>query len=505
MGLKPQGRSASQCFSADDIGSVDDSGKPGSLHGTGLGKEQGGCVLASTISAFQTFKRSVGPSSSHTHGPIVIGNLFRRFLAQQPQLHGFQRLRVTLFWSLARTGRGHMTDNAVLAGLSGFDPVSAELEDINGTLERVLASKTLDLGVKKITFDPAKDMLWSPYKRLPGHENALTIQLFDAQGAELVNKTYYSIGGGMVREADQGGVDQAGAEPYPYKKASEWLAIAMREGVALSEIVKRNSAALEHLTLEQTENRMLEIWQVMKRSVERGLEPTEKVLPGSLRVKRRAPQLFEAAKRPKRKGIFASNDINRYATAFAYAVSEENAASGRVVTAPTNGGAGVLPGVLYACLFLDDFSDKQIVEVLFTAAGIGGLIQANASISGSEVGCQGEVGAACSMAAGAVCQLFEGTPKEVEYAAEVAMEHSLGLECTPMKGYVQIPCIERNGIFATKALAAAQHAITLKDHRISLDLVIEKMYENGKRMHPDFKETSRAGFGTITPDLDFPV
>nr|WP_243435980.1 L-serine ammonia-lyase [Acanthopleuribacter pedis] len=468
-------------------------------------KTKGGCVLASTISAFQTFKRSVGPSSSHTHGPIVIGNLFRRFLAQQTHLHGFKRLRVSLFWSLARTGRGHMTDNAILAGLSGFDPVSADLADINGTLARVLATKQLDLGVKSVPFDAAKDMLWSPYKRLPGHENALTIQLFDEEGREMVKKTYYSVGGGMVREADGEELDQAGSERYPYKKASEWLAVATREGVPLSEIVKRNSATLEHLTVEQTEARMMEIWQTMKRSVERGLEPAEKLLPGALKVKRRAPQLFEAAKRPKRKGIFASNDINRYATAFAYAVSEENAASGRVVTAPTNGGAGVLPGVLYACMFLDDFSDEEIVAVLFTAAGIGGLIQANASISGSEVGCQGEVGAACSMAAGAVCQLFGGSPREVEYAAEVAMEHSLGLECTPMKGYVQIPCIERNGIFATKALAAAQHAITLKDHRISLDLVIEKMYENGKRMHPDFKETSRAGFGTITPDLDFPV
>jgi L-serine dehydratase len=252
---------------------------------------------------------------------------------------------------------------------------------------------------------------------------------------------------------------------------------------------------------------MFAIWKAMKDSIERGLNPSNKVLPGVLQVKRRAPFLIEAARRPKRRGIFASNDICRYATAFAYAVSEENAASGRVVTAPTNGGSGVLPGVLYASQFLDDFKDEEIVDVLFTAAGIGGLIQANASISGSEVGCQGEVGAACSMAAGAAAELFGGTAGDVEYAAEIAMEHSLGLECTPMKGYVQIPCIERNGIYAQKALASAQHAITLKHHRVSLDLVINKMYENGKHMDPDFKETSRKGFGPIEPDLEckFPV
>src|SRR5690606_24088716 len=207
---------------------------------------------------------------------------------------------------------------------------------------------------------------------------------------------------------------RSGEQPYPYSLASEWLGHARKNGMTLSEIVKRSVAPSEHMSPQQVKARMATIWAVMKTCVERGLQPKETVLPGVLRVKRRAPQLFDAAKKPRRRGIFASNDICRYATAFAYAVSEENAASGRVVTAPTNGGAGVLPGVLYACHFLDDFSDDEIVEVLFTAAGIGGLIQANASISGSEVGCQGEVGAACSMAAGAVCQLFDGDPNEVE-------------------------------------------------------------------------------------------
>ena len=337
------------------------------------------------------------------------------------------------------------------------------------------------------------------------YRSNLKISLFDKNRNRLVVKNYYSVGGGMVREEVFGEADGPPEEPYPYRLASEWLRHAEVNDMPLSEIVKRNTAALEHNTIETTVKRMHQKWMVMKECVERGIEPDELVLPGILEVKRRAPQLVAAARKPRRTGIFASNDICRYATAFAYAVSEENAASGRVVTAPTNGGAGVLPGVLYASQFLDGFTDDEIVEVLFTAAGIGGLIQANASISGSEVGCQGEVGAACSMAAGAVGQLFGGTPGDVEYAAEIAMEHSLGLECTPMKGYVQIPCIERNGIFAQKALAAAQHAITLKTHRISLDLVISKMYENGKRMHPDFKETSRAGFGPEQPDLDYPL
>jgi len=462
-------------------------------------------MIASSISAFQTFKMSVGPSSSHTHGPIVMGNRFRRLLAKREDCHGFKSVRITLYWSLARTGRGHMTDNAILAGLLGYDPVQDDLSEINGALERVRRDGALDLGVKTVPFNVAKNIVWSPYKRLPGHENALTIALLGERGEIILAKNYYSVGGGLVREDDYEDADEAANEPHPYKMASEWLKIAEGANVHLSEIVKRNTAALERMTLEETVAKMQRVWSVMKQSVERGLSPSENLLPGVLKVRRRAPHLFETAKKPRRRGIFASNDICRYATAFAYAVSEENAASGRVVTAPTNGGAGVLPGVMYASQFLDDFTDAEVVEALFTAAGIGGLIQANASISGSEVGCQGEVGAACSMAAGAVCQLFGGNNQDVEYAAEIAMEHSLGLECTPMKGYVQIPCIERNGIFAQKALASAQHAITLRHHRISLDLVIHKMYENGKRMHPDFKETSRAGFGPIEPDLHFEV
>ena len=464
-------------------------------------------MFASSISAFQTLKRSVGPSSSHTHGPILIGNMFRRFLEKKPDLHHFNGIRITLYFSLARTGRGHMTDNAIIAGLSGYDPVLDDLEKINGAMEAVAASGELDLGIKKVSFHPAKNLIWSPYKQLPGHENALTITLHDEEGAKIFAKNYYSIGGGMVRDDDYIDDDESAGEPFSYSYAVEWMRHAKEQGVHLSEIVKRNTAALEQMSMADTTARMHEIWNVMKQSVERGLKPLEDILPGNLRVRRRAPSLYDAARKPRRKGLLAGNDLNRYATAFAYAVSEENAASGRVVTAPTNGGSGVVPGVFYACQFLDEYNDEEIVEILFTAAGIGGLIQANASISGSEVGCQGEVGAACSMAAGGIAQLYGGSITDVEYAAEIAMEHSLGLECTPMKGYVQIPCIERNGIFAQKAIAAAQHALTLKDHKSSLDLVINKMYENGKHMHADFKETSRAGFGPMEPDLDysFPV
>jgi len=463
-------------------------------------------MFASAISAFQTFKMSVGPSSSHTHGPMLIGNMFRAYLAEHSEYHHFTSLKITLCWSLARTGKGHLTDNAILAGLLGLDPVEDDLKRTNGAMAEIEAAGSLDLGIKTVPFNVSKHLIWSPYKRLPDHENGLTLTLLDETGAELVSKSYYSIGGGMVRDDskhDDSGHDTR--EPYPYETAAKWLQYAEDEKCHLSEIVKRNSAFLGGMSTEEATAKMHRVWSVMKQCVERGLEPENLILPGILGVKRRAPVLLDAAKKPKRKGIFASNDICRYATAFAYAVSEENAASGRVVTAPTNGGSGVVPGVMYASQFLDDFSDDQVVEALFTAAGIGGLIQANASISGSEVGCQGEVGAACSMAAGAVCQLFDGSITDVEYAAEIAMEHSLGLECTPMKGYVQIPCIERNGIYAQKALAAAQHAITLKHHRISLDLVIGKMYENGKRMHSDFKETSRAGFGPISPDLDYPM
>lgn len=459
-------------------------------------------MLASSISAFQTLKMSVGPSSSHTHGPMLIGNMFRRYLKAHPEYHDFARVRIILCWSLARTGRGHMTDNAIVAGLMGLDPVKDDLHLINTALQRAQDEGVIDLGVRTVPFDPHKDIIWKPNDLLPHHENGMTLSLVSEDHRRIMARDYYSVGGGMVHAEDYEEGDPKLEEPYPYQFAKKWMEYAHAEHVPLSTIVKRNTAALEHSTVEEVTERMGLIWQTMKRCIDRGLSPAENLLPGSLRVHRRAPDLFEAARRPKRRGIFASNDICRYATAFAYAVSEENAASGRVVTAPTNGGAGVLPGVLYAAQYLDDFTDEEVIEVLFTAAGMGGLIQANASISGSEVGCQGEVGAACTMAAAAVCQLFGGTVSDTEYAAEIAMEHSLGLECTPMKGFVQIPCIERNGIYATKALAAAQHAITLKHHRISLDLVINRMYENGKHMDPDFKETSRKGFGPIEPDLE---
>lgn len=461
-------------------------------------------MRASGVSAFQTLKMSVGPSSSHTHGPIVIGNRFRRDAAAAG-LGEVRRVRIHFYWSLARTGVGHMTDNALIAGLAGLDPIEDDLDAINGALARARETGSLDLGFVEVPFDSMRDFIWSPYKRLPGHENGVSISLLDPAGEVIFRRCYYSIGGGMVREEGMEEEESSAKEPFPYTSAAGWMDAAHQQHVPLSVIVKHNTAALEGMTLEEVEAQMLRLWQVMKTCVVRGLKPEEKILPGVLQVKRRAPQLLDAARKPRRRGIFATNDINRLATAYAYAVSEENAASGRVVTAPTNGGAGVVPGVLYAAQELEQFDDDEIVEVMFTAAGIGGLIQANASISGSEVGCQGEVGAACSMAAAAVCQLFGGDNYDMEYAAEIAMEHSLGLECTPMKGYVQIPCIERNGIFAQKALASAQHAITLKNHRISLDLVIAKMYENGKCMDSDFKETSRKGFGPIEPDLTFPV
>jgi L-serine dehydratase len=433
---------------------------------------------------------------------MLIGNLFRNLVANNPELCKFDRLRATLCWSLARTGKGHRTDNAIIAGLSGYDPVHGDLILINQALEKVRETGFINFGIKKVPFDPETDIVWNPDVRLPGHQNGLILELLDQNGSVLFTQRYFSVGGGLVRDELFHEEGLTAEEPFPYQYAQKWMEYAVQKETTLSDIVIQNTAAIDNLRLDQTRSRMFDIWQAMKDSIERGLNTSEELLPGPLKVKRRAPLLFESARRPKRRGIFASNDICRYATAFAYAVCEENAASGRVVTAPTNGGSGVVPGVLYASQYLDDFSDDQIVEVLFTEAGIVGLIQANASISGSEVGCQCEVGAACSMAAGAVAQLFGGSPGDVEYAAEIAMEHSLGLECTPMKGYVQIPCIERNGIYAQKSLAAAQHAITLKRHRISLDLVINKMYENGTHMDPDFKETSRKGFGPIEPDID---
>ncbi|MCB1043212.1 MAG: L-serine ammonia-lyase [Acidobacteria bacterium] len=459
-------------------------------------------MRASQVSAFQTLKMSLGPSSSHTHGPILIGNRFRQTVEHMDNCPDFDRLEVVIYWSLARTGKGHMTDNAILAGLSGLSPVDDDLEIINNTLPRVQQTKQLEFAGRTLEFHVDRDLVWAPDEQLPEHENGLALRLY--RGEEMIlERRFYSIGGGMIKEEGEGEHVSDRMEPHPYQYAAEWVMIARREGVPLSSIVKRNTCAVDGIDRETCNARMMRIWQVMKTCIERGLNPTEPILPGLLKVKRRAPRLHLAASHPSATDIFGQNDLGRLATAFAYAVSEENAASGRVVTAPTNGGAGVVPGVLRACQLHREFSDSAVVNALFTAAGIGGLIQANASISGSEVGCQGEVGAACSMAAAAVAQLYGGDIYMVEYAAEIAMEHSLGLECTPMQGYVQIPCIERNGIYAQKALASAQHAMTLQQHRISLDLVIRKMYENGKHMDSDFKETSRAGFGPIEPDLNF--
>jgi L-serine dehydratase len=451
-----------------------------------------------TISAFDLFKIGIGPSSSHTVGPMRAACLFARRLDREGTLAATAAVRVELFGSLGATGHGHGTVKAVVAGLSGQMPDTVEPEHAQRLLASARDSGRLALlAAHEIGFDPGRDVILHRRKRLEFHSNAMTFLASAGDGTELTSGTYYSVGGGfVVDEAARSLAEGPGLAPdpllvpFPFTTGAELLAHAERTGLAISDIVLRNECARR--PEQEVRDGLLEIWRVMRECAEAGSR-AEGVLPGGLKVRRRASALRrQLTEQAGHADPFAAAD---WVTLHALAVNEENAAGGRVVTAPTNGAAGIIPAVLHYYLdFVPGADEDGIVRFLLVATGIGTLFKENASISGAEVGCQGEVGSACSMAAGGLAEVLGGSPLQVENAAEIGIEHNLGLTCDPVGGLVQIPCIERNAVAAIKAITAARLAVREDGrHHVSLDKAIKTMRETGADMKDKYKETARGG------------
>jgi L-serine dehydratase len=451
------------------------------------------------ISVFDLFKVGIGPSSSHTVGPMRAARLFALRLGSMGLLTRTVRLQAELFGSLGATGRGHGSDKAIILGLCGHDPESVDVDAIDGWLHDIHTQQALSLsGQHRIGFVAARDLLFRQRQSLPFHPNGLRLSAFDAQDQVLEQRCYYSVGGGFVVSEDlaQDGARQqqvapdGSVLPLPFHSAAALLALTERQGLSIAGVMRRNE---QHWRSDHDISQgLLKLWSVMQDCMQRGCEH-EGTLPGGLNVARRAPGLYRhlQATRDSTDPLQVMDWVNL----FALAVNEENAAGGRVVTAPTNGAAGIIPAVLhYYRRFVPDSHDEGVVDFLLTAGAIGLLYKENASISGAEVGCQGEVGVACSMAAAGLCAVMGGTPAQVENAAEIGMEHHLGLTCDPVGGLVQIPCIERNAIAAVKAINAARLALHGDgQHRVSLDRVIKTMRDTGADMKAKYKETARGG------------
>jgi L-serine dehydratase len=449
-----------------------------------------------TVSVFDLFKLGIGPSSSHTMGPMTAAARFVDLLRGKGLTQATARVETKLYASLALTGRGHHTDRAVLLGLSGFQPATLDPDEGDKALAEIAANGWLRLGgAHGIAFDALNDIVWAGRERLPAHPNALTFTAFDAAGGALLKRTWYSIGGGFVRDEDEiGRNDPAGAgpaPPHPFENADDLLRRAEAAGLTIAELMFENELAIrpEAEVIAGLDN----IHAAMEACIERGLR-CDGVLPGGLSVKRRAAQIRAAILARMERNISDPLAAMDWVNLWAMAVNEENAAGGRVVTAPTNGAAGIIPAVLR---YHERFHQGDAVSArtfLLTAAAIGALYKRNASISGAEVGCQGEVGVACSMAAGALAAALGGTNAQIENAAEIGMEHNLGLTCDPIGGLVQIPCIERNAMGSIKAIDAARLAL-LGDgqHSVSLDKVIATMKRTGEDMAEIYKETSMGG------------
>ncbi|HEU4591374.1 MAG TPA: L-serine ammonia-lyase [Steroidobacteraceae bacterium] len=449
------------------------------------------------LSVFDLFKIGIGPSSSHTVGPMRAARQFAMRLREQGLLQRVSRVSVTLYGSLGATGKGHGSDKAILLGLAGHEPDSVEVDAIAGFIETARTSRTLTLlGARTIPFDERADLAFNHKDTLPLHSNGMRFVALEGE-REIATGTYYSVGGGFVvsDEPTPGGgtgkriVPDLTPLPLPFRSGDELLALCERERSSIAGIMRRNERAWR--TDAEIDAGLLRIWNVMQACVRRGCE-TPGVLPGGYKVKRRAPELFRQLTQPAPHDPLIALD---WVNLWALAVNEENAAGGRVVTAPTNGAAGIVPALMhYYARFVPGANEAGIVDFLLTAGAIGFLYKENASISGAEVGCQGEVGVACSMAAAALCAVLGGSVRQVENAAEIAMEHHLGLTCDPVGGLVQIPCIERNAIGAAKAINVARMALRGDGtHYVSLDKVIKTMRETGADMKTKYKETSRGG------------
>ena len=448
------------------------------------------------ISVFDLFKIGIGPSSSHTVGPMRAAGMFVEGLADNGLIGTVSRLQVELFGSLGATGKGHGTDKALLLGLQGEVPEQVDTDSIPARIEQVRSSGRLLLpGNVELAFDVDKDLIFHRRKVLPYHPNGMIFHAFDNNDQLLLQRSYYSVGGGFVVNEAAAGADRIVEDrtllPLPFTTGTALLAQCAEHGLSISQVMLQNERVWR--TDDEIRTGLLHIWDVMQACVTRGCR-TEGVLPGGLKVPRRAARLhrqLSSEQELHRVPLGTMDWVNLYALA----VNEENAAGGRVVTAPTNGAAGIIPSVLhYYWNFCPGHSEDGVVRFLLTAGAIGILYKENASISGAEVGCQGEVGSACSMAAAALTEVLGGTPEQVENAAEIAMEHNLGLTCDPVGGLVQVPCIERNAMGAVKAINASRMALRGDGtHFVSLDKVIKTMRDTGADMKTKYKETSRGG------------
>ncbi|MCG9713468.1 L-serine ammonia-lyase [Shewanella insulae] len=444
------------------------------------------------VSAFDIFKIGVGPSSSHTVGPMKAAKGFVDDLRQRGELLSITSVKVDIYGSLSLTGKGHHTDSAIIMGLAGNSPETVDIDLTPEFIRQVALTSCLPLGTEGHGVDfPPEAVVFHP-EALALHENGMTLSAFIGQQC-VYHKTYYSIGGGFIVDEEHFGLTAANevVQPYPFANATELLALCQETGMSISAIMMANERVLH--SEEHIAEGFEAVWHTMKEAIERGCH-TEGVLAGPLKVPRRAPALFRQLATGERLSADPMMIVD-WINMFALAVSEENAAGGRVVTSPTNGAAGIIPAVLaYFDKFIQPVGAKEYTRYFLAAAAIGGLYKRNASISGAEVGCQGEVGVACSMAAAGLAELMGGNPAQVCIAAEIGMEHNLGLTCDPVAGQVQVPCIERNAIASVKAINSARMALRRNSEpRVSLDKVIATMYETGKDMHVKYRETSQGG------------
>ncbi|PSL22373.1 L-serine ammonia-lyase [Shimia abyssi] len=454
------------------------------------------------LSVFDMFKVGVGPSSSHTMGPMVAAARFLDTMRASP--FDFHGLRGSLHGSLAFTGIGHATDRATILGLAGFAPETYDNDRAETALDAIRETHQVSPeGLPLLHFNPKEDLRFDFGPNLPGHANGMILMATDAQGDIILQETYYSIGGGFVMtesELSAGkDADEGSPVPYPFKTAEEMLLMSKTSGKSIAQMKRANE--ISRGCTESLAKGCARIWQVMNDCIDRGLK-TDGILPGGLNVRRRAKSIHVALQAERGMNLNAPHTINDWMSAYAMAVNEENAAGGQVVTAPTNGAAGVLPAVIrYWLDHVPGAAPSRIEEFLLTAAAIGGLVKFNASISGAEAGCQAEVGSASAMAAAGLCAAMGGTSEQIENAAEIALEHHLGMTCDPVKGLVQVPCIERNGLGAIKAVSAASLALRGDgQHLVPLDAVIETMRQTGADMHEKYKETSLGGLAVNIPN-----
>ena len=454
------------------------------------------------LSVFDMFKVGIGPSSSHTMGPMVAAARFLDQMRASPFV--FAGVRASLHGSLAFTGVGHATDRATILGLAGFSPDTYNHEQAEAALAAIHETHTLHPdGLPVLKFHPKDDMIFDFGPNLAGHANGMILMATDQQGDVILKETYYSVGGGFVlteAELAQGKDTDDGAPiPYPFKSASEMLRMCETTGKSIAELKRANE--ISRGGAHQLNQGVTRLWSVMNDCIDRGLE-RDGILPGGLSVKRRAKGIYDALLAERGMNLTAPHTINDWMSVYAMAVNEENAAGGQVVTAPTNGAAGVVPAVIrYYLDHVPGATQSKIEDFMLTAAAIGGLVKFNASISGAEAGCQAEVGSASAMAAAGLCAVMGGSPEQVENAAEIALEHHLGMTCDPVKGLVQVPCIERNGLGAIKAVSAASLALRGDGtHLVPLDACIETMRQTGADMSEKYKETSLGGLAVNIPN-----